>query len=262
MSHPTIKPVAVIILHETKHKQPITIQHEIFSALKISGIERIALLTLCPPKVVSMAESSFVPYPGSVMRESIGPIQEELKLAQYLLVNDYSDMLNRAVSSSEYYEDIISALKQNIDDTGHPYRYVIFDERFVSNIDEEESIVHTDLDLAVAAKALRLRVVCENYLYHLQQPKADADINLTHEKQQVVLDLLKLAKNSTADSLQMFGQLLRDQRTTLEARRDSTTMIFLKVLLSFFTLGIAVACGLWQKEGEKVVDELSCTFSR
>ena len=73
--------------------------------------------------------------------------------------------------------------------------------------------------------------------------------------------LLELTKSPTLESLHNFGQILRNNRTTLEARRDSATRIFLKIVLSFFTLGIAVACGLWRKEGEKVTEDLSRTLS-
>ncbi len=102
-----------------------------------------------------------------------------------------------------------------------------------------------------------IRVACENYLNHLNQPKSDADQQLTTDKQTIVKQLLEFAKSSIPDSLQRFEDLFKKYRYKLEERRDSATRIFLKVLLSIFTVGIACACGLWKIEGEKVAQEFN-----
>lgn len=261
MPHQMVIPVAVVVLKETKYSQPITINQELLVALKNAGIAHIALLPLCPLKVVSTSEAQFVPYPGRVMQEGLGAVQDELKLNKFTLVSDYLDIFKGSLDASESDELIIAALQKNIKDDNHNYRYVILDNLTVLSADENDFLSRTDLDATHTVKALRLRVACENYLHHLQQPKADADEELTKAKQKIVGNLLELAKMSTFESLNDFGQILKDNRATLETRRDSDTMIFLKVLLSFFTLGIAVACGLWEKEGEKVTAELSSTLS-
>lgn len=257
MPHQDIKPVAVIILHEPKYMQPITIKPELLDTLKKTGIKHIALLPYCSPKAVSMSEVTFVPYPGMIMEKGIGTLQEALKEKQFTLVNDYTELFKHATSKSDCFRDMLSTLQKNADDQNHPERYVIFEDLHVCGI----NLHRTDVDMTTAAKALRLRVACENYLYHLHQPKTDANKQYTQEKQKIVGKLLDLAKISTPDSLQQFGQVLKNNRTTLETRRDSNTMIFLKVLLSFFSIGIAVACGLWKIEGERVTQELSNTLN-
>lgn len=261
MPHQTIKPVAVIVLWEPKHREPITINPELLAALRKNGIDHIALLPLCPSKAVSMAEAQFIPYPGIVMKAEMGSLQNKLKDEKFILVNNYVETLNQGMHQGDNYEEMTSTLRQDAENQNHVYRYIILDGLKVLNFDQEERMVQTDMDIAVAAKALRLRVACENYLNHLSQPKPDADIKLTQDKQEIVRALLEHAKASTPESLQAFGQLLREKQPIIETRRDSDTRIFLKVLLSIFTLGIAVACGLWKKEGEKVAQELNSTLS-
>jgi len=268
MPRQTIKPVAVIVLWEPKNREPITINQKLLASLRENGIDHIALLPLCPHKPVSMAETQFIPFPGDVMRDGIGPLQNNLKDAKFILVNNYVEKLNQGMNQDNNDGEMIATLRQDAENQNHVYRYIILDGLKVFNFDQEESdlsgaqrMVQTDMNIAVAAKALRLRVACENYLNHLSQPKPDANIKLTQDKQEIVRALLEHAKTSTPESLQAFGELLKEKQPIIEARRDSYTRIFLKVLLSIFTFGIAVACGLWKKEGETVAQELNSTLS-
>ncbi|MDF1758821.1 MAG: hypothetical protein P1U74_11100 [Legionellaceae bacterium] len=260
MPHQKKTPVAVIVLNEPKFSQKITINHQLLLELKVAGISHVALLPLCPEKIVSVQEAQFVPMPGEVMRDNLDNVQDILKSNRFTLVKSYSDLFKESLSACESYDKIILTLQNNIDNIDHNYRYVIFDDLTVLNTGDE-FLSPTDFNVTDTAKSLRLGVACENYLYHLHQPKVDSDVELTKKKIGIVMRLHELTKLSTPESLKEFGQILIDNRVTLEARRDSNTMIFMKVLLSIFTLGIAVACGLWEKEGEKVTSEFSSTLS-
>lgn len=60
--------------------------------------------------------------------------------------------------------------------------------------------------------------------------------------------------------LQAFKSCFDEKRGILESRRDRYVTIFLKVVLTVFSLSIAYWCGLWTIKGEKVAEKLDSTL--
>lgn len=120
------------------------------------------------------------------------------------------------------------------------------------------------LEILNATKLFRLNVACENYLAHLKKLQSNTVQNFTNQavtasKKELVEKLLALT--SSPDSLTQFETMFKENRKTIEERRDTETMIFLKVLLSIFTLGIAPLCGLWKVKGQQVAQELDMALN-
>ncbi len=106
------------------------------------------------------------------------------------------------------------------------------------------------------SSALALKAAAETYRNYLNDKlRKDAssfeDRALTQNKLTAMNDLCTALGNaSQATQLQAFRTEFTRHRALLETRRDTGFMTFLKVVASCFSLGLAVAFGIWNVKGE------------
>lgn len=100
---------------------------------------------------------------------------------------------------------------------------------------------------------------CNDYLVHLNE-SSDKDINDSYTRKKI--DAVEGMRNSISidksdQGLADFTMLFKNNASLLQTRRDSAGMIFLKVIATICSFGIAACCGLWAVKGKQVTQEIS-----
>ncbi|MFA6303539.1 MAG: hypothetical protein WC627_10490 [Legionella sp.] len=290
MSTPFFTPVAVIIV--AQYYQSMSINPELLTALRKANIKHIVLLPIEDPTLLNQTISTnpnFARVETAVimdrmLRESTALQNKQAELAQshsFIFANHNITETPKAkfiafptagspsnIPDESFMEKFKAQLKENSRN-----RYIIYnlhtDKVNIPSIAPNINVVNvtknqTTLSILNETKLFRLRIACENYLAHLKQIPSEisqkcTNQTLTQDKIKIVQQLLELSY--TPDSLATFENVFNDNRKKIEERRDSGTMIFLKILLSIFTGGFAPLCGLWRVEGKQVAQELASTLN-